>query len=267
MQRFCMIVVLAAVWMEMSAATVSAQLFPARRYRGSYDGLDYYDAAVGALALGSADSATRGVAQNYQAWRQQAAAPQMSATQSGIQNAMSADAQRRTEAIYSQQQSNRDWWFQTQQQQIAQRQAAATQMEAAQLVADSAQRQSQGTQYQPQGMQYETSPAAPGFESETKFVPPPVAMDVIPWSPVLRFPRFAEQRARIEAPYRRSSKGLSTPTAKDYQDMIDATEKMKTILKGLVDIISAQDYFNTEAFLNQLASEARTRLKEVTPKK
>ena len=42
---------------------------------------------------------------------------------------------------------------------------------------------------------------------------------------------------------------------------------MKLILQGMAAGISAQDYLNTEAFLDQLAAEARGRLEKVSPKK
>jgi hypothetical protein len=267
MRRFCIIVAMAAISMEMAAATASAQVFSGRQRHSYYDGYDY-DAAVGVYALTSADNASQQAAQSYQAWRQQAGSSQMSSMQSNIQSALNADAQRRTQDIYSQQQGNRDWWFQAQQQQVAQRQAAATQLEVAQVQADAIDRLSQKSSDRPQDGQYETSPAPlPGFESEPAIIPPTVPLDVIPWPPVLRFKRFADGRAQIEAPYRRSSKGLSTPTAKDYKNMIDAAEKMKTTLKGVANILTAQDYLNTVEFLDQLVSEARGRLEKAVPKK
>ena len=73
-------------------------------------------------------------------------------------------------------------------------------------------------------------------------------------------PAIRRAAARIEAPYRRSAKGLSMPTAQDYDDMIDATEKMKVILKGMVANLTAHDYLNAEAFIDRLATQARERL-------
>jgi hypothetical protein len=279
MRRIGMIVLLAAVWLEMSATTGSAQMFPSRyRYHSSYD-VDAYDAAVGLNALNNANNAYRDRAQNYQAWRQQPSPQQTGA----IRGTMDADAQGRSQAIIGQQQANRDWWFQTQQQQAAQRQGEVAQqpyqslavppppraMQPQDQVDQAAlQRQYEAAQrerYQTR-RRYELAQFAPGFESASPAAPP-VATDIIKWSPVLQAPQFAEQRARIEAPYRRGAKGLSTPTAKDYQDMIAATGQMKLILKNMATEISAQDYLNAAAFLDQLAAEARGRLEKASPKK
>ena len=54
------------------------------------------------------------------------------------------------------------------------------------------------------------------------------------------------------------------PTLEDYRAMIDATEQMKTILKGMVYEISAGDYMATEKFLDALAGEARERIERRT---
>jgi hypothetical protein len=239
MQRIFLIAVFAAASIGMSAATASAQMWPgSRRSYSSYDTWGYNDDAVAAAyALNSSNNAARNTAQSYQAWSQRAAPT--SGMQSDIRNTMDASAQRRTQDIYSQQQAGRDWWFQVQQQQMAQQRAQAP--------------------------QYSAVPA--GFESLPAPVAPKAATDIIKWLPLLQAPQFAAERARVEAPYRRSSKGLSRPTAEDYQDMIKAAEQMKRILKGMTANITAQEYLNAEAFLDKLAAEARDRLGQATPKK
>ncbi len=239
MRRTCLIAVIAAVWIGMSAATVSAQLWPGSRYRnGSYDGYDE-GAVAAAAALGSADSATRTTAQSYQAWSQRAASSQMSGMESGIRSAVNAGDQQYAQNLNSQQQAGRNWWFQVQQQQAAERQAQASRYAA----------------------------MSAGFESAQTANAPKANTDIIKWPPLLQAPQFAAERTKIEAPYRRSSKGLSTPTADDYRNMIKATEQMKAILKGMTANITAEEYFSSEAFLNQLAAEARGRLESAAPKK
>jgi hypothetical protein len=221
----------------MSAATASAQ-WPGGRYsRGYYDGYDG-DAVAAAAALGSADAASRNAAQSYQAWAQRAASPQMTGMENGIRSAVGAGDQQRSQNIYNQQQAGRDWWFQVQQQQMSQRQQAP---------------------------QYATMPA--GFESAPAPPAPKVATDIIKWPAVLQAQQFADQRAQIEAPYRRSPKGLSRPTAEDYQNMIKAADQMKVILKGLATKTLAQEYLDTLSFIDKLAAEARERLEQATPKK
>jgi hypothetical protein len=164
---------------------------------------------------------------------QQIAAQQMAAMQGGIRNSIELDAQRRAQYALDQQQADRDWWLQTQQQQVAQRQALTAQLALmkASANADSA------------------------------------ALDVIQWPSLLRDPQFADHRARIEAPYRRASKVLATPTANDYRQMIETAGQMKSALKGMAANVSAQDYLSAEAFLDRLAAEARGKLGKTTPKK
>jgi hypothetical protein len=239
MRRTCLVVGIAAVWIGMSAATVSAQMFPRSRYNhSSYDGYD--DGAIAAgFALNSADNAARNASQSYQAWRQQATSSQMSGMESSIRNTMNAGDQQYAQSLYNRQQAGRDWWFQVEQQQAAQRQAQAS--------------------------RYAAMPT--GFESAPASSAPKVATDIIQWPLLLQAPQFAAQRAQIEAPYRRSSKGLSRPTAEDYQAMVKIAERMKETLKGMTANITAQEYFDTEAYLDQLAAEARKRLEEAAPKK
>jgi hypothetical protein len=259
MRRMCMIVVLAALGIETSVQTVSAQVFSGRRvHRSSYDGYDSeYDAMVGMNALNNSNAAARGMAQSYQAWGQQAA--QGSATQSGIRSAMDTDAQRRSQAISSQQQSNRDWWYQTERRQVAQRQAPAAQPQVVAVPLPYSVPSSGAGSDSP----YTPPASVAGFES----APVPVSSGIIKWPPVLSGPAFIRQRARIEDPYLRSIKGLSTPTPKDYRDMIETAEQMKAMLKTVSDVISAQDYMSAVTFLDQLAAEARGRLEKTPPKK
>ena len=86
------------------------------------------------------------------------------------------------------------------------------------------------------------------------------AAGIIPWPAVLCDRRFAAERARIEVPYRRNRNGLGTPTAADYQDMIDAAARMKVTLWQMTAEISSQESSTAEKFLDQLAAEARGQL-------
>ena len=238
MRRTCLIAGITAVWIGMSAATVSAQMFPRSRYnRSSYDGYDD-GALAAAAALNSADNSAHDNAQAYQAWSQQAASSQRSGMESGIRSEMDANSQQYTQSIYNRRQAGRDWWFQVEQQQVAQQQARAARYAA----------------------------MSAGFESAQTANAPKAATDIIKWLPLLQAPQFAAERARIEAPYRRNSKGLSTPTVNDYRNMIEAAEQMKAILKGMTAEITAEEYFDSEDFLSRLAAEARERLERASPK-
>jgi hypothetical protein len=206
------------------AATAQAQFWP--RHHGGYYGGD--DMGVwGAYASAIESSTSRQIAEQNRLAGAQAAMQQNAALQNNIRNTMTSQAQERTQDLLAQRQSNRDWWFQVQQQQTANRLALAARSAGVEAI-----------------------PAvAPRYEAPT---------DVIKWLPVLCDPRFAEQRAAIEAPYRRVPK--QQPTVADYEKMIDAAQQMKVTLGQMTAEISAQEYLNAEKFLDQLAAEARGRI-------
>ena len=89
----------------------------------------------------------------------------------------------------------------------------------------------------------------------------PVAPTIIDWPLVLRDARFADQRARVEAPYRREPK--SVRTAADYSEMIDAAAQMREIVARHNAELPAYDALNAVRFLEQLAAEAHSRLESL----
>jgi hypothetical protein len=231
--------VLAAIWLSMSMPAI-AQLYPRSHSRyGGYGGYDDGSAGVwGAYTSAMSNSTTRYIAEQNRSMGQAAAMQQQAMVQSGIRNTLMSQAQTQTQDLLARQQSNRDWWFQVQQQQAAQRRAMS-----------------------PSGS--EQAPPVAGFESAVADAPAPqAATDVIKWLPLLCEPQFAQQRAVIEAPYRRAGKERTNPTAADYRAMINAGEQMKDILKQMTAGISAQAYLNADAFIDQLISEARDRIKD-----
>jgi hypothetical protein len=250
MRRNNLIPALLTAWLFSSAIPVDAQFHPGYRDRyGNYTGRAYYGYGYGydgwgGYGGGSTYNTAVAAASANQIAGEQAAMQQRMATQNKINSALAANAQQRTAAIQGRQQSNRDWWFQVQQQQMAERQA-------------------NDARYNARLWQtYGPAASAAGFESSvSSSTTPAAASDIIQWPPILRNSGFAAQRARIEAPYRRD-KGLTNPTVKDYETMIDATEKMKEILKSKAADISALTYLNADAFLDQLADEARGRIKK-----
>ncbi|NQU21816.1 MAG: hypothetical protein HQ567_11085 [Candidatus Nealsonbacteria bacterium] len=86
---------------------------------------------------------------------------------------------------------------------------------------------------------------------------------VIKWPPVLMDKRFAEQRARVEVPYKKEGE----PTVEDFRGMVDAAGKMKKELETLAYQISAGDYLSLQKYLDQLAGEAQQRIDAATPDK
>ena len=218
----------AAACFFASTATSVAQFWPGYGYSGGYG-------AWGSVASAMNNRTSRYVAQSNRLMGERAAMQQQSALQSNIRGTLGSQAQARTQNIIGQQQSNRDWWFQTQQQQLARGRAMPSAGGGAM--------------------------AAAGFEAarSTQRVPA-AATDVINWLPVLGEPQFAQERTIIEAPYRREPK--ANPTPEDYQNMIDAAEQMKVILGRMTTELSAQEYINAGKFLDKLAAEARGRIQK-----
>lgn len=212
---------------------LSAQWWPGNPYAGY--------GAWGGYPYGQYGTERTIAAQNRQLG-QVAAMGQNAVVQSGIRNTLMSQAQTQTNSILNQQQANQDWWFQQQTQQMAQDRARAY----------SAPR-----------------PAAAGaaFEPGVRAVaPPPAATDVIKWPPLLQERAFAYTRAQIEAPYRRSPPGLSTPTADDYRAMVKVVEQMKATLEWLTkEGVDLDDYNEADAFLNKLGQEASQRSEPGSP--
>ena len=104
------------------------------------------------------------------------------------------------------------------------------------------------------------APAPPSFASpgaEPLAAPmPEVATDIVKWPSTLHDPRFAGQRAAVEAPYRRNPNGQANLTEADYRHMADAAEQMKGTLGKMIVDIPATDYVSARRFVNQLADEA-----------
>ncbi len=224
MNRKILVALLVAGGMFGLSQQARAQFYPGYGY-GGWGGMD------GSAALLGADyrqaTAMQLKAQNMQAG-QQAAMGQNYVVQSGIRNMMATQAQNQTNANISQQQSNQDWWFQQQSQQMAQRRA----MDMKQGVT--------------------TIPAGFG-PSKT---PPPVSTDIIKWPMVLQEPCFATERAKIEAPYRRTPPKLSSPTVEDYRRMAATVNDMKAVLQWrLSEGVQTADYEAGKSFLDRLGEE------------
>ena len=206
------------------AGRAAAQFYPGYGY-GGWGGMN------GSAALLGSDyrqaTAIQTTAQSRQ-FGQQAAMEQNYVVQSGIRNTLSNQAQSQTNAILSQQQANQDWWFQQQSQEMAQRRARA----------------------------YASGASAAAVNFAPSAEPPPAAMDIIKWPAALQEPCFASERAKIEAPYRRTPPKLSVPAPADYRNMASTVEDMKAVLQWrLTDGIATADYDAAKTFLNRLGEE------------
>jgi hypothetical protein len=222
-----------AVSFGLSAATAAADPWHPHYY--GYFGGCGYESAIVVYDLSRAGGARRYAAQE-RLLGQQIAAQQLMVRQAGIRNSMQSAGEQRMQGIVDQQQADRQWWLQAQQEQIAERKARAAQLELVRAAADA---------------NSSTTGASQLFQ----------------WPAVLRDQRFAEHRSRIEAPYRRGSKLPSVPTAKDYQDTIEATVQIRATLKSMAADITAQDYLDATAFLDYVAAEARMHIKDSAPRR
>jgi hypothetical protein len=155
--------------------------------------------------------------------------PDLDAQQAaGIRKTLSSEAQRRADTLLGQQQAAQDWLLQQQ-----------------------TQRKQRGTTAAENGTRGNTPPSGP----------PPAAMDIIKWPALLQERSFASERAKIEAPYRRSPSKLSAALAADYRQMASTVEDMKAMLEGrLKKGVDTADYNAAKGFLGQLGQEIAARL-------
>ncbi len=217
--------ILALVAWATLSGTSPAQLVP---YRGHYGGWGAYP--YGARSTYNTQSR---IAANRQSEAQSRAIQQNRMVQQGIRDTLGRQAQTRTQNIVGQQQANRDWWFQTQQQQFA--------------------RSSQARRGPAPGG---ASLGGASPEAISEAVRQASDPGIIPWPTLLKRPLFMQERAMVEAPYLdQTTEG--GPTVEDFQQMIKATEQMKGLLKDFAFKITAAEYLEAEKFLDQLAAEAR----------
>lgn len=226
--------ILTVIWMSALSTMAHAQFWPGYGRSGGYG-------AWGAYSSGRQQAATASIAGQRQRTGQKLAAQQSTSMHRNIQNTLNSQAVMRTQNINNQQQSNSDWWFGVQQQQLAQRRSM------------------------PAGGGGSTGMAVAAARIATKgqdSTASSAATDIIKWPAVLRNARFSQQRALVEAPYRREPKGKVIPAVADYENMIMAVKQMKILLGEMTSSISAQEYLHAEKFLGQLADEANQRIEK-----
>lgn len=222
------------------AAVALAQ--PALAQIGPYSGRGsaYHGWGAHSYGYNSTYNTQARIAAQRQAQSQSRAMSQNRVVQQGIRSTLSSQARAQSQRAINQQQGAKDMWFQQRQRQLAESKTPA---------------------------RYRPAPVASGVPSAS-FTPatatlqptePQPSTEIIKWLPLLKDPRFAKQRARVEAPYLERAAGRGDVTVAEYREMIDATVQMKTILKQMANEISAADYLAAEKFLDTLAAEASQR--------
>jgi hypothetical protein len=234
MQRSIVLTLLLVGGVLSLAELASAQFYP------GYGGYGWGDGGAALLGSDQRQSAIIEAKAQSRLAGQQLAAQQNAVVQGGIRSTLTNQADARQAAIANQQTQTQDWWFQHQQQQLAQRQSAEYSMAS--------------------------TPSAGWSSLGPPRKPPAAAMDIIQWPTLLQDPCFASDRTKVEAPYRRTTytpgaaPKLGTPNEDDYQKMAAAVEDMKAILQWkLSEGVDTGAYNTAKAFLNQLGSELAKR--------
>lgn len=224
----------------MFATTAVAQIGPYGNYYGGWGAHPY--AAIG--AINSTQNTMRTISAERQAASQQQAAQRSAALQSSIRDSLASGGRARAEGIANQQRTEQDWWFQQQQRKMAENRARESRRPAFGASA---------------AVPRSFVPSTPQTEA------PQASTDIIKWPTVLRDARFAQQRTRVEEPFRRVASGGTAVTVNEYRAIVDATQQMQNTLEQMSYEISAGAYQGVEKFLLQLADEARGKIASATP--
>ena len=91
----------------------------------------------------------------------------------------------------------------------------------------------------------------------TKSVP----QEIMLWPTILKDPLFDDDRASVEAPFRRSYADGKPLTIEDYQQIIKTVENMKATIKTLKSQLIESEYAAVEKYLDDLIADAQKRIK------
>jgi hypothetical protein len=89
---------------------------------------------------------------------------------------------------------------------------------------------------------------------------PAAPREIMLWPTILKDQRFNEDRADVEAPFRRAYADGKPLTIDDYQGIIQAVEKMKATIKGIESQIVEPEYTAVEKYLDDLIADAQKRI-------
>jgi hypothetical protein len=156
-----------------------------------------------------------------------------------INQSMAQQADMRTQSMTADRQSAKDWWFQTQAQQVASRQARAS--------------------YQPMSL----PPLSDGTFDDSASKPRSQASapkEIMIWPTLLKNSQFDDYRNEVEAPFRRAYADKKPLTADDYRGILNAIDKMKIKLEGMSLQIIESEHATVNGYLDELAADAQKRL-------
>ena len=98
-------------------------------------------------------------------------------------------------------------------------------------------------------------PQTPPLETTPPAVDGEEPSGEVKWPTLLKDPRFAEPRSKLEkllAADRATEAGL---TSAEYEEMVRAATRMKDVLRGMAGELIAAEYLAVEGFLNDLISK------------
>jgi hypothetical protein len=186
--------------------------------------------------MGLATSAYSSAAQQqvYQQNRQMQMTSTMarSAAWQGINRTMQGEALSRPASVPDSGQVARDWMFQN---------TASSRPQRRSMTLPSA----------------EMAVVTPSRESAKAAAP----KELILWPTLLKEQRFDENRADVEAPFRRAYADGKPLTVEDYQTIIKTVEKMKATVKSLESQLVETEYNSVDKYLDDLIADAQKRIK------
>jgi hypothetical protein len=225
----------------LQAGTAFAQIAPRRSLGGNRGGGYYSLDPVIFPNINQTNAAYQQAASQARANQAQSAMARTSAWQN-INQSMMQQANMRTQSMAADRQSAKDWWFETQTQQAAERRARAS--------------------YQPTNLP-SLSPAATlelANEIARQPDPTPAQKEIMLWPTLLKGSAFDQYRARVEAPFRRSYAEKTPMTADDYRGILQAIDEMKSKLEGMSSQVIESEFAAVNGYLDELATDAQKRL-------
>jgi hypothetical protein len=219
----------------LQSETATAQLAPHRNfggrgggYYGGYDTVIYPD-------VNKTNAAYQQAAIQAKQYQAQTASGRSSAWQ-GINQSLAQQANFRTQSMMAERDSAKDWWFQQQSQQLANRQARES--------------------YQPMNLPNSNYGDGEGNAPQQT----PAAKEIMLWPTLLKDPAFAELRSEIESPFRIAYADNKPLSAGDYRGILKSIDAMKIKLKGISSSVVDSEYEAVVSYLDELSADAQKRL-------
>src|SRR3972149_2170138 len=222
----CRYVVFCTAYLSLALYTfpVKAQFVPGGNY--------YSDAGVMGVATAAYQSAAQQQAYTANRQMQMTSSMARSAAWQNINRSMQTQAMSRPSSVPDTAQAARDWMFQNTAPKGYSRRPATL---------------------PPVSM----SSPAPAVETSVQAAP----REIMLWPTILKDPLFDDDRAGVEAPFRRAYADGKPLSIADYEGIIKTVERMKVSLKSFESQLVASEYDAVEQYLDSLIEDAQKRIK------